>query len=266
MVRRLRLRLALVGLGALVVLPARAGKPRPPPRDSTEQRLEPYVRRPLDPDEAPERFGHRLIEPVGPRWHDGFYLRIALGGGWLRSSFEARSERFTEFAGETDERFSGKAGGLAGATELAAGFSPISGLATGVAIYTLTAPALRTTGVQVGAGQYEYATSQLSVFAVAADAYPDPAGGLHLSAAAGLAVYVPGQADAREYGPRARAHTALGPGLTASVGYDAFVEAEWSLGVAGRLQAAWVAGTDPESIDWTHTVTGWILAATATYH
>ncbi|MCC6217089.1 MAG: hypothetical protein IT376_19680 [Polyangiaceae bacterium] len=246
--------------------PALAGKPRPPPRDSTEQRLEPYVRRPLDPDDEPLRYAHRVVDPVGPRWHDGFYFRLAFGGGWLRSAFDARSSRFTEAPGETHTRFEGKASGFAGATELAVGATPVPGLAVGGGVFTVIAPSLGTTGVQVGSGQYEYATSQLALFAAAADLYPDPAAGFHVQGALGLGVYVPGQADARTYGPRARAHTALGPGIAGGIGYDAFVESEWSLGVAGRVQVAWVEGTDPESVEWSHTVTGWVLAMTATYH
>lgn len=200
-----------------------------------------------------------------PRFRDGLYLRLGAGLGIARDSAEAKDERFETEPGSSG-RYDGTAGGLAAVSEVALGYSLKPGIVLGAGIYTATIPSSSAEAAVNDLPPYDFSLSQLELFAVLVDVYPDPNGGLHVQGALGVSAFIAGQADTNEPERSTRAHTAVGWGAMLGVGYEWWVADQWALGVLGRVQYGTGSGTDPESVDWDHGV--WAPAAliTATHH
>ena len=151
--------------------------------------------------------------------HDGFYLRVALGGGWLGMR--------TDSAPEADV----KGGG--GSLDLLLGGTPIDGLVIGGGIFSLSASDPR---VESG-GKSSDLSGQASAVVVGpfVDGYFDAAGGLHVGGVIGLSSLAVKPDDDRT-GFDEKPYE--GAGLALFPGYDAWVSPNWSLGGYLRLVAA----------------------------
>ncbi len=266
-------RLAVIAslLGAASVAQAAEpppAKPRgPDPRELTESMLGPYVRPPYEPgsEDDPNRPDYELGARKGPRHHGGFYLRLGGGLGYGSDGMESDEGRFEDFTTGEPIAFSGRASGVAPATEIAIGFTPLSGLVIAGGVYTASIVSSSASSVKTAPNKYEFNISQLALFAAALDFYVDPNSGFHVQAGFGVGTFVAGQGSASG-GPEARAHTAVGPGLMLGVGYEWFVADEWSLGIGGRVLYAWTEGRDPAGITWQHRTIAPSFMLTATYH
>lgn len=145
-----------------------------------------------------------------PRQHDGFYLRLGVGGGYALGSLAAAAD-------------SGSKGPNI-ASELAIGWTLRPGFVLGGGTFPMVAPGPDYDGVDAG-GQHVSGTGPF------VDYYLDPAGGLHLQA--GL-LFAAGYLDGSGERP---GKVGLGFGGMAGVGYDLFVADEWSLGGLVRFTA-----------------------------
>lgn len=181
-----------------------------------------------------------LSEPdpePGMRTHDGFYLRLGLGGGYLNATGEAT------YVGNTyDATIRG--GTFAG--EFLIGTTVASGLVIG--------------GGSMGAAAYEPQvtlgndrvksenTVNLGLIGVFADWYLNPREGLHLQAMIGYSTLTAqgstgpsslyaGNANASGSGTGLNADSELtqGIGLGLGFGHEWWIGEQWSLGVLGRL-------------------------------
>jgi hypothetical protein len=174
-----------------------------------------------------------------PRTHDGFYMQLDAGLGYLSTSASVRG---------SDEKLSGLSfptaillGGTVGPVVIGGGF---------VTDYVASPSAKLNgqSGALTGVNLYMFSVG------VFADIYPNPSGGFHIQPYIGYAGLT------LEY----NGYTGSGPSgmvLAAGVGYDWWVGDEWSIGIMGRMAYA------PLSINGV----GWstvapALLATFTYH
>jgi hypothetical protein len=189
---------------------------------------------------APEHHGKR-----GSYVHDGFYLRFALGPGYLSS--------------KTQNRSTIKGWGVG--ADLWLGGSPLPGLALGVTFNGVTAPnpraeltAADTGGLGAVSGNPDGYLGY-SVVGLFGDYYPDPTGGLHFMAGISYSTLKFTANSGGESNP------ASGLGLVGGVGYEWWVGREWSVGPVARLH--WASLNDD--------VEGWqvlspVLLLGFTYH
>jgi hypothetical protein len=168
--------------------------------------------------------------PAGPRRgyhvHDGFYLRLNVGGGYTSSKITYDSSAVE------DRRISG--GGVA--LDVMVGGSPARGLALGGGLWLQMAGDPQTNDAPKAEAYDNLATALAGVFI---DGFPDPEGGFHVGGALGLA-----SLGARfknqdlEVSPDRLGNSGSGTagiGSSVWVGYDGWVAADWSLGGMLRL-------------------------------
>jgi hypothetical protein len=154
----------------------------------------------------------------GARLHDGFYLRLSIGGG----SMVARGERYDASETGTDYSFEGNAL----AAEIAVGGSPTPGFVLGGAYQGVYAAR--------GGPRHGDADTGISLALVGpfVDIYPDPRDGFHLGGMLGAAVTA---SHDERYEERS---AALGFGGSLWVGYDLWIANQWSIGGLVRASAA----------------------------
>ena len=145
-----------------------------------------------------------------PHTHDGFYMQLDAGLGYLSTSASA--------GGATE-----KLSGLTFPTAILLG-GTVGPVAIGGGLIMDYAPSPSGTGL-TGVSMYMVS---MGVFA---DIYPDPHGGLHFQPFLGF-----GSLQASHNG--ATGNSATGLVLAAGVGYDWWVADEWSIGVMGRMAYA----------------------------
>jgi len=162
--------------------------------------------------------------------HDGFYLRLSMGGG----SLGARGDRYDPSQQRSDYDFRGNAVSF----DAMAGGTPAPGIAVGGAY--LASTAARTgyrdqQGSDAGLG-----FGMLGPFI---DVFPDPKAGWHLGGSLGPAVSVSfdDQSTTRS--------VAAGFGAAAWVGYDFWIADQWSLGATFRVQGARVETPNSRELD-----------------
>jgi hypothetical protein len=154
--------------------------------------------------------------------HDGFYLRLSVGGGALATE--------TDFS--ADGGMSVRGGGIA--LDLTLGGTPTPGLVIGGGFLLQEAFDPR---LEFHAGDFQISgrargrgsSMEFLVLGPMIDAFPNPNGGFHLGALIGPAsVGLPDQND----------NASAGFGLSAWVGYMWWVSSEWSLGGLLRVTGA----------------------------
>jgi hypothetical protein len=153
--------------------------------------------------------------------HDGFYLRMSLGLGAVKTQVEPDEEE--------DGVLSYDLSGTAVAIDLLIGGSPVPGLAVGGALLSSNAsePSLEYPG-QSDRELDDLTFGHLGLFV---DGFPDPKGGFHVGGSIGFdAVTIVDEANEFE-----EELTFGGAGLNVWAGYDAFISPEWSLGGLLRL-------------------------------
>ncbi len=161
-----------------------------------------------------------------PRTHDDFYFRGGVGAGYLVSDLQ-----FEGPLGELD------ASGVALTYELAFGGTPAPGLVVGGASYGALMPSL----TAEGSGGAELDGSQwvvpvgpvLGYVGPFIDFYPVPTGGFHVQWSMAFAMSSSSyeRADGAEVDFDAVGWTAM-----FGLGYDFWVDDEWSLGALARAQ------------------------------
>ncbi len=161
-----------------------------------------------------------------PFTHEGFYLQMTLGGGYLRSSAS-----FPLSGSNEDVSYYG--GAVNGSLWI--GGSLVPGFVLGGG--TLGAIAISPSAKVTYQGQSETGTSnsstslQLNMIGLISDYYPNPSKGLHFQALLGYAVMSLNDHNSSNY-------SASGLGVMGGVGYEFWVSEEWSIGVLGRFAYA----------------------------
>jgi hypothetical protein len=186
----------------------------------------------------------------GVRTHDGFYLRMSLGGG----SITAEGDRFDSAGVRSDYQFKGNAI----SADLLIGGSPLPGFVIGGAYLTNYAARERTEESEGGDAGMSF--GMIGPFI---DVYPNPHGGFHLGGMLGPAATV-------AYDDRYEEQTsAVGFGGALWLGYDFWIGEQWSLG--GVLRASGARVETPPNRDLQPNedrlgVGSLALLVSATYH
>jgi hypothetical protein len=189
-------------------------------------------------------------DPLDAHSHKGFFLRMAIGGGYLSS---ARTLEGPTYQGKVD------AGGGAVALEVAVGgaLSPGFILAGSYTVHTVGDARLTNDTRNIRALH----DPGLTMLAAMLDVYPNPTGGFHLGGSLGFATL------------RVRADSSIpasdegqsGFGIAPHIGYEWWVSNYWGLGVLGRFVFARTEGdyADSRAND---TLTGAAILFSATYN
>jgi hypothetical protein len=160
-------------------------------------------------------------------FHEGFYLRLGVGPGFAVTNVNDTTSANRDVSGSS----------FALATDLMIGVMPAPSMAVGGALLS---------NIAIGMSLKDSAPSSVSSSAQfhylvgpAFDAFPDPRGGFHLGAAAGLAGAVLGS-------PPGLPGSMLGFGGAAWVGYDMWIAPEWSTGLLLRGNGAYLGGSNAD--------------------
>jgi hypothetical protein len=190
----------------------------------------------------------------GVHLHDGFYLRLAMGFG-----------SYNETVRQAGQDQSTNVTGIANAEEWSIGGAVRPGLIFGGGVFasTLLASDRSVSGATPPAGVAD-GQGTFSLVGPFFDYYFDPAKGLHVEAAVGLASVRGFSAVTNKVDKDA---ITVGGGAMFGVGYEWWVSEQWSVGVLGRMALAWTTGKDTADVRWYHTVgASPSLLFTATYN
>jgi hypothetical protein len=196
-----------------------------------------------------------VVPRRGYRVHDGFYLRMSIGGGYLVSKVTYDDSSIP------DRTLSGGGGAL----ELMIGGSPARGLAIGGGLWGQNASEPKTD--PDSAESYE--NLDFSMLGVFVDGFPDPTGGFHVGGAVGIAG-LNGAFEDDDFDPdpdRIGEEDGGTGGIGGSVwvGYDAWIAPEWSLGGMLRLSGA-VTSSNAEDLEQRANTRSFAILFTALYH
>jgi hypothetical protein len=224
------------------------------------------------PPPAPGQAYPPVVPPAPDRtknFHDGFYLRLGIGAGYLSDSVVA----------DDDLQYTLKGGAMA--LEVAFGGTPSPGIVIGGGLYqtSVFSPSVdeyELAGVSLDA-DYESDSADLVLIALLVDAYINPRGGFHLQGGIGPAVMVVGAADDCSQASYFNGCLSLdeqeadGLGLMLGVGYELWAGEQWGVGVLGRLVYASVSSDvqtslSPEQVEVSHSVIAPALLFSATLH
>ena len=180
-------------------------------------------------------------------FHDGFYLRGALGLGLGSALVSSDTKSIGDYS------FSGGVG----ASDLWIGGTPTPGLAMGAAISVLGLnSSRRTVDDRRVSGDVTGGSGLLGYFV---DVFPEPERGFHFGGALGIAS---GSAKVKD-GPRE--FEGGGLGLEAWGGYDFWVGPQWSLGGMARLLGS-VTRDKKDDVNYESSLGALTLSFTALYH
>ena len=159
---------------------------------------------------------------AGDHLHDGFYLRLAIGFGYLSNTINlgASSGFDTEL----------KVTGTTLAMEVLLGGAVIPGLILGAGIWAdpLLSPKFEVGGASGSINDNQ--SVQLSRLGLFVDIYPDPKSGFHVQGNVGLAAFSITNKSTDETLANAK-----GLGLGGAVGYEWWVSQQWGAGVMARF-------------------------------
>lgn len=203
--------------------------------------------------------------------HDGFYLRLGIGAGYLLSDTEVTASGY-----EGEITF--KTTGLGAATELALGGTVAPGLVIGVGSYGGVAFSAKGEdfdwdGESIDDLEGEWDSITVNVTGPFLDYYFDPSGGLHLQLAVGLGTLAvsDGELKQGEFTDDLDEEDGSGLGAMVGFGFETWVGEQWSVGGLARVLYAKptveadVPGTDVEG-DWESSMLMPGVLFTATYH
>lgn len=152
--------------------------------------------------------------------HDGFYLRMGVGGGALNLTVKPEEANTDSF----------EITGGAVAFDFGMGGTPVDGLVFGGRLVGMSG-----SDPKVDAGGQERSTagtSNLTLIQIFTDIYPWPDEGLHILAAAGPAIY-----GYNHYSTTDSYTTLEGTGLSIGAGWEGWVGKQWSIG--GMISLNW---------------------------
>jgi hypothetical protein len=199
-------------------------EPAPQPRGAPPPASYPIEGEPPPPPSA--------LDPTGDeRRHDGFYLRIGIGFGWLVLNRDAEAT-----AGDAVYTGESRIRGAAGMGEISIGGTVGSGL---VLCGTLLGHEHReaTLERQEGPDIEMRAGLSFGMIGMGGHYFPDERGGFHVGGTLGLA-YAVAAAHHSKFGTLG----GTGIGLSLASGYDWWVADQWALGVLGRISVARLRG------------------------
>ncbi len=156
-----------------------------------------------------------------PFTHEGFYLQMTVGAGYLGTSASANGEDLSIHGGALN-------GSVWIGGSLAPGFVLGGGTSSAFAVRPKVKETVR--GVTRDLSDAN-AGLQLNMIGLVSDFYPNPTKGLHFQAMLGYAVLSITQNGASSQSPS-------GIGLLGGVGYDFWVSEEWSIGMLGNFSYA----------------------------
>jgi hypothetical protein len=183
--------------------------------------------------------------------HDGFYLRVGLGGGYGKTSVQ------TDRVSQPDVRL----GGFGAAFDVWCGWTLAPGLVLGPA---LSVASQRSASASIGDGE-DSGVATHALFGAFVDAFPNPKGGQHFGGMLSLASLTETTAD----GDSGTDYQGGGLGFAVFAGYDAWIAREWSLGAMLRLGGVATRGSqniDGQSVEKQGTAYGASLLVTILYH
>lgn len=188
------------------------------------------------------------------RVHDGLYVRLGVGLGYGIDSIE--SDPLPVVGGKVD----GTASGLAGATELAAGWSVGRGFVLGGGLYSAVIFSPKATDInitvpivgQVTGGEIDYDASSLHVLGPFVDYYFNAEEGIHLQGGLGYAWFAAGDGTTKPGNVRLAGTGGSGFGLMFGFGDEWWISDSFSLGVLGRVTMGFMSGDDANGITWHH--------------
>lgn len=215
-------------------------------------------------------YGPPPYVPVGPdpakvHNHDGFYLRMSFGVGYMHDNFRYETSSASLPTVGSDLKLSGGAV----AFDVLVGGTPAAGLVFGGGILGAVAPNPNVTSGGVSA-PYRVDLNLVMV-AGFVDWYPNSRDGFHLQGLAGIAGV--STTDSNGDNIRGTNRNPAGIGLGLGVGYEWWIGNQWSMGVLGRVLYAHATVTDTY-IDGSgmydetekHSVIAPAVLFTATYH
>ena len=179
-------------------------------------------------------------QDAGVQYHDGFYLRLGFGVGFLGVTLKPEDDDI----GDVEVKMNA----TAPAIEIALGGTPTPGLVIGGAISGLTVSEPEyeiESGGQTEKGDAEDTTVTQSNIGVFIDYYFDPEGGFHAQGLLGLGVLqatYDGDSDTDDW-------TATGPMVALGLGYEGWVGDQWGLGGLARLTVASLSSDESPPID-----------------
>ena len=200
--------------------------------------------------------GYAPVPPPPPEdetvhFHDGFYLRMGIGVGFLKST--------TTVDGADGEV---EITGTGPALEFALGGTPTPGFVIGGAIsgVSVSEPDVKFGDYSGTAEDTTFTQSNVGVFV---DVYPNPEQGFHIQ---GLLAY--GIASVQsEGGEDDDDEDATGPVAELGIGYEGWVGEQWGIGVLGRLTVGKLKPTEGDDADEVDiSIFTPAILFTATYH
>jgi outer membrane autotransporter protein len=200
--------------------------------------------------------------------HDGFYLRLGLGYGYMWDNFA--SNQTSQYAAGTIE---GRASGGALGFDFAMGGTVAPGFVLGGAILANTvnnasSKKLDADGRDVLSGaSVGFETLNFTLLGIFTDYYIDPQNGWHIEGALGIGVLRMSEGLVDE----ARViqdHNAAGIGFMLGFGYEWWIGKQWSLGPMARVMYGSLSSDDKTvDGDFTHSVFAMpMILLGATYH
>jgi hypothetical protein len=182
-------------------------------------------------------------------FHDGFYLRAAIGGGRFRDDFKH------EVLGLFGLGLEGHAEGASVGGELSAGWAVKPGLIIGGGVFVeqVASPKVEIEGVDYSD---TVSVGTLIMGGPIIEWYLNPEGGFHLGGGP-----VGARLEIKDESGDLSEHEPVGGGGVVGVGYEWWVAEQWALGVMGRFAAARL-----EDDDIVHVVTVASLMVNVTYH
>jgi hypothetical protein len=204
----------------------------------------------IEPPPPPARVPRR-----GYRTHDGFYLRLGIGAGYVSSNVSYEESAIPDRTLH----------GGAFAFDVMIGGSPARGLALGGGLWLMSAPEPKVDAPT--SEEYEDLGFDLVGFFV--DGFPDPTAGFHVGGAVGIAALNATFADdAYDVEPDRIGDEqggTLGVGAAAWIGYDAWIAPEWSLGGMVRFSGA-ITSSNRDELEQRAGSRGLAILFTALHH
>ena len=152
-------------------------------------------------------------------YHDGFYLRLGFGIGFMNTTGEANLP--SPELKVTGTGFTG---------EFLIGGTPAPGFVIGGGTmgFTVFNPKVEVDGQEQSRTTDALNLSMIGLFV---DVYPDPKQGLHIQGMVGYAQLSSDETDSDDERPE-------GLGLSVGVGYEAWVGEQWGIGILGKVAYA----------------------------